>query len=309
MNAMLDPSPPSARRRRRASRRGLAVAATLLSLAPLTLGGCGVSLMGHRIGMPASDRRLSESALQKNLRETREAAQLAPQESYWPFHVAELYVAADSGARAEAALEQALARDPDYAPALALRSSLDYRAGRHEHAIQFLEAALAKPGAFPGGPPSALFEGLALHYDALGREDDARRTVEKARAGRKERPSPALVYLTLRGPTPESAAAAAESAWRNDPGSAVNQNNYGIARLRQGDPAGARKAFEKATQIDPALAGPYYNLAILQKYYLFDDQAASHWFDLYWARSQSDPDGLAVTFGKSDRRNLAQDGD
>ena len=55
--------------------------------------------------------------------------------------------------------------------------------------------------------------------------------------------------------------------------------------------------------------GPLYNLAILEKYYLFHDDQAARWFDAYWRRSQDDPDGLAAVFGKSARPSLAQDGD
>jgi tetratricopeptide (TPR) repeat protein len=280
----------------------------VLFAAPLLLGGCAVSIMGKRIGLPARGDAPHESSLQKDLREMREAAVLAPAAPYWPYRIAELYESADSLARAESALEQSLARDPAYAPALALRASFDYRAGRHERAIQSLEAALARHGAYPEGPPRELVEGLALHYEALGRDEKARQLLE-ASPSRKRDAAPAMVYLTLLGPAPETAAAIAESAVRDDSKSAANQNNFGITRLRAGDPFGARKAFEKAAQLDSSLAGPFYNLAILEKYYLFNDEAAGRWFARYWGKSQDDPDGLATVFGKSARRDLAQDED
>jgi len=290
------------------ARRVRALGAFALLALPLALGGCAVTLMGKRIGMPARSPEARETAFQKDLREMREAAGLAPAEPYWPFRIAELYAGADSLAKAEAALEQSLARDPGYAPALALRASLDYRARRHDRAIRSLEAALARPGAFGGEPPRPLLEGLALHYEAVGEGDKARAILATA-TGRKNAAAPAPVYLTMLGPAPEQADGLAEAAVRADPGSAANQNNYGIARLRAGDPIAARKAFERATKLDSTLAGPFYNLAILEKYYLFHDDEAARWFDAYWRRSQDDPDGLAGVFGKSNRPSLARDED
>jgi Tfp pilus assembly protein PilF len=80
---------------------------------------------------------------------------------------------------------------------------------------------------------------------------------------------------------------------RDDPKSGACRNNYGITRLRAGDPAAAREALQAAIQIDPRLPGPYYNLAILEKYYALDDAAAERSFGQYWERSHADPDRLA----------------
>lgn len=104
-------------------------------------------------------------------------------------------------------------------------------------------------------------------------------------------------YLALRGPTPGDARPLAEAALRDDAKSAANQNNYGVTRLHAGDPARAREAFMKAIEIDPKLPGPYYNLAILEKYFVLDDDAAATWFGRYWSRSHADPDRLAEAFG------------
>lgn len=257
-------------------------------------------------GAKTASRAPKETGLDKDLRETREAAALAPAEPYWPFHVAELYVGADSLAAASTAIADALARDPDYAPALTLRSRLDARAGRHVEAIRSIEAALARPGAFPSGAPRELIEGLALHYEALGKDDRAQALLAGA-PPRQGPPSPALVALTLDGAKPESAAPLAEAAVKSDPRSAVNQNNWGITLLRNGDPLAAKRAFEWATRADPTLAGPWYNLAILHKYYLFDDSTATASFAEYWQRSHRDPDGLAALFGRTPQKPLAQD--
>ena len=107
------------------------------------------------------------------------------------------------------------------------------------------------------------------------------------------------VYVALRGDAPDSASAAAAGLVREHPQSAVNQNNYGITRLRAGDPEAASNAFLLAIELDASLPGPYYNLAILEKYYRLDDAAAERWFRKYRERATDDPDGLAQGFEKS----------
>ena len=285
-----------------------AILPACLIVVSLGLSGCGAGPL-RRIGLSTHPAAPRETGFQRELRETREAAALAPREPYWPYHLAEKYLGADSLARAEAAVESALALDPGYAPALALGSSLDYRAGRHERAVRELEAALARPGAFPEGVPDEILEGLALHYDALERPADADAALARLSHGKSSRPAPALVYLTLRGDDPESAAPAAATLLGAHPESAANQNNYGITRLRKADVDGAQRAFERAIELAPDRAGPYYNLAILHKYYRLDEEEAARWFTQYWERSQKDPDGLAVIFGKAEKKSLAQDGD
>ena len=105
------------------------------------------------------------------------------------------------------------------------------------------------------------------------------------------------MYVGLRGEHPDDAGALAEKVADRDGRTAANQNNLGIARLRAGDPAGARKAFMTAIDRDPTLPGPYYNLAILEKYYVFDDAAARQWFGAYRSRAHDDPDSLFGALG------------
>ena len=114
--------------------------------------------------------------------------------------------------------------------------------------------------------------------------------------------------MTLRGAAPEQAAEQAATAVREQPKSAANQNNFGITRLRAGDPKTARAAFLEAIALDPRLPGPYYNLAILEKFYALDDAAASRWFREYWKRSNDDPDNLAAVFDKDETRAAHAEG-
>ena len=80
--------------------------------------------------------------------------------------------------------QAALARDPAYLPALMLLSKLYYDAGRNSEGVSLLEAARTRTGAFPDGVPQPLLAGLALHYEALGRHDQAEAVVSDARRAR-----------------------------------------------------------------------------------------------------------------------------
>ncbi|HEY6867956.1 MAG TPA: tetratricopeptide repeat protein, partial [Candidatus Eisenbacteria bacterium] len=229
-----------------------------------------------------------------------------PREPYWPYRLAELDVALDSLPQAESALKAALSRDATYAPALALLSKLYYDAGRSREAVALLEPVRARPEAFPDPARQILLAGLALHEAALGRTDLAGAALAAAGPSDAPEAGSARVYVMLRGERPDSAAGPAAAALHDDPHSAANQNNYGITRLRAGDPAAARRAFLAAIDRDPDLPGPYYNLAILDKYYLFEDDDAARWFDAYWKRSHADPDSLARVFEAGAQRPVVQ---
>ena len=73
----------------------------------------------------------------------------------------------------------------------------------------------------------------------------------------------------------------------------MNHNNWGIAQLYAGEPKAARKSFLTASKMDPELPGPLYNLAIVDRFYFFDEEAARDWFRRYRKLSDEDPDGLA----------------
>lgn len=264
------------------------------ALAALLLAGCGGLLPGHRadVTKPGIPKHAPAGDAYS---EMRAHAGAEPKEPYWPFHLAELLVAADSLNAADAAIDQALARDPSYAPALALQSRLDWQAGRHAQAIERLEAARSRAGA--AGLPGALLAGLALHYDAVGRSTEAAAVMREI-ADREPEVGAARVYVALRGDKPGDATALADDVARQLPNSAPSRNNYGITRLRAGDPDAAQHAFLEAIQLDASLPGPYYNLAILEKFYRFDDAEAARWFTAYRKRAQDDPDSLAAYFAK-----------
>jgi Tfp pilus assembly protein PilF len=230
------------------------------------------------------------------LAEARAKADAAPAEPYWPYRVAELELGRDSSAAAERALTDALKRDHDYAPALALLSKLDYQNGRNLDAIGRLEAARQRASDAGKPFPAGLTAGLALNYDAIDRVDRAAPLAALLPEDGSPDERTTRVFLRLRGPAPDSAAALAEQTVKDRPKGAADQNNYGITRLRAGDPDRAREAFLRAIQLDASLPGPYYNLAILEKFYRLDDDGAAKWYAEYRARSNDDPDGLARVF-------------
>jgi tetratricopeptide (TPR) repeat protein len=282
----------------RSSVRTAAVAGVLLFA--LGVAGCGASLP------LLSNRAPAATGSKDDLREARERTVTEPAEAYWPFRAGEILATRDSLRESESMLKVALDRDPDYAPALSLLSRLWFDQGRHQDAIALLEAARSRPGAFPNGVPQELLVGLALHYDALDRPDQSRALV--ATTGKPDDASRSgVVYLALRGAVSDSAAGVKSNDIDGGAHSAAEHNNLGIVKLRSGDPSGARKEFQAAIDKDPKLAGPYYNLAILEKFWVLDDDAAERWFRAYRQRSNEDPDSLFAVFGRSPNRKLAQE--
>lgn len=306
------------------------LALALLLAASLLSSGCGVRVLGRSLAVPglgvkqkserpreakrksgAPAREAKQEAPERldDFGQARAQAALAPAEPYWPFHLAELYVAADSLREAESALRASLSRERTYAPALSLLSKLCWDAGRHAEAVRMLQVVRSEPAAFSPEARQALLAGLALHEDALGDPGAAKEHMPSDPRAARHGIGSAMVYVMLRGATPDSAGALAEAALDEGPRSAVNLNNTGITRLRAGDAAGARKAFLAAIDRDQRLPGPYYNLAILEKFYRFDDEAAARWFGAYRQRSQADPDSLLGTLGPGPQKNLAQKGE
>jgi tetratricopeptide (TPR) repeat protein len=287
-----------------------AAAASFTLLALLSLNGCGLSVFGHHVmGGPAEPTAQRTENHTKHARkeahppgappaslDARAEMSAHPQDPYWPYQVAKECLAHDSLASAEAALRTSLARDPGYAPSLSSLSKLMFDSGRHDEAVSMLTSALAATDRYDDESRQILLAELALHQDAIGRPDLARGSIAQMPKPELEQSRSALVYVTLRGEAPDSATALAERALDADSKSAVNLNNYGITRLRAGDLEGAKKAFDQAIERDPSLPGPYYNLAILEKFYRFDDVSAARSFHSYWKLSHTDPDSLLGMF-------------
>ena len=279
----------------------LAVACALLA----TLEGCAVMHLG-RAGGAASEARVasarhgsSKTAVALDaIEESRARAAEEPAEPWWPYRVAVLEAAAGRPAAAESSLRVAIGRDSSYAPALTMLSRALYEQGRHEEALRLLAHVRERRVALPAGERAAVLAGVALHEAALGRDADAREALDGlSRDGRAGVPGVAS-FLAARAGTADSAVRATQASLHDGPDRAALHNNHGIALLRASDADGAEKEFERAIELDPSRAAPYYNLAILERWYRQDEAAAVKRFQQYWSRSHADPDSLYAELGR-----------
>jgi tetratricopeptide (TPR) repeat protein len=306
----------------------------LLALALLagSSAGCGIRLL-HRGGpadvtapaagdiaaQPSGDGRKARgkhkaedpaaSAFANDpLGEAHERMVEEPSEPWWPTRAAQLEAAAGHTAAAENSLRTALQRDSTYAPALTQLSRMLYEQGRHDEAVRLLEPVRDQRVSMDASDRAAVLAGLALHEAALGQDDEARATL--AQLGHADRDDAVSVaaYLALRGRSADSAVKLSQVAVKAAPGSAANHNNLGIALLRAADPDGAAREFERAIALDPRLPGPWYNMAILERWYRLDRAAAAQRFQQYWTRSHADPDSLAAELAHDSPTPVAEEG-
>ena len=198
----------------------------------------------------------------------------------------------DSSEAAASHLRSALALNPSYAPAVSLLSKLYYEARRHEEGIALLSAFLADHT----DAPDAVRAALALHLEATGDIEGAQSVLSACADGTSEVRT-ARTFVSLRGDDPASALDTARQALEANRESAANYNNYGIALLYAGRPVEAQQAFLSALDLNDALPGALYNLAIVETYYFFDEDAGRQWFARYRQHATADPDDLASRLG------------
>jgi tetratricopeptide (TPR) repeat protein len=243
-----------------------------------------------------------------DLGEAKLHASEQPSEPWWPYRAAELEAKAGRREASEASLREALHRDPGYPPALASLSRVLYEQGRHGEAIELLGQVRDGSVTLDDDDRTALLAGLALHEAAAGRDDRARAAMAQAGPDGRDGALAVSAYLAVRGESKETALERTAEAVRAAPKSAANHNNRGIALLRAADPDQAAKEFERAIELDPALPGPYYNLAILERFYRMDTAAATKRFKDYWSRSHADPDSLYAELGHGKPASVAEEG-
>jgi tetratricopeptide (TPR) repeat protein len=255
-----------------------------------TLAGCsGLGLFGGQSEPARIESKEPPKA--DAFADTRARIQAAPREPYWPFHLAELYLAADSSAEAVQNLNAALAIDESYAPAVSLLSRIYYDAKMHPQAVSLLEGYLSRhPDA-----PEALRAALALHCEALGDGQKADAALADCAPDARDIQC-ARVLATLRQNDADAMVDAARRALETDRKSAANHNNHGIALLVAGRPVEARDAFRAALAIDGDLPGALYNMAIVEAFYFFDDGAGRDWYARYRRVADEDPDNLKAHF-------------
>lgn len=242
------------------------------------------------------------------LAEAHERMVEEPGEPWWPTRAAELEAAAGHAAAAENSLRTALARDSAYAPALTQLSRMLYEQGRHDEAVRLLEPVRDHRTSLGGGDRAAVLAGLALHEAALGHDDEARATLEMLGHADRDDAAGVAGYLAVRGSSADSAVKLTQAAVKAAPERAANHNNLGIALLRSADPDGAAREFERAMALDPALPGPWYNMAILERWYRLDRAAAAKRFQQYWTLSHADPDSLYNELAHEPPTPVAEEG-
>lgn len=255
-----------------------------------------------------ADGKATSAFANDPLGEARERTVEEPAEPWWPTRAAELEAAAGNTAAAENSLRTALTRDSAYAPALTKLSRMLYQQGRHDEAVRLLEPVRDHRTALDASDRAAVLAGLALHEAALGQDGEARSTL--AMLGHADRDDAAGVaaYLAVRGSSADSAVKLTQAAVKAVPGSAANHNNLGIALLRTADPDGATREFERAIALDPSLPGPWYNMAILERWYRLDPTAAAKRFQQYWTLSHADPDSLYTELGHEPPTSSLEEG-
>ena len=275
---------------------------------PVLLAGCSVIHLGRsgrasepsavapepKPGGKRAKEKKSDTPLDA-LAEARLRAAQEPNEPWWPYETAALEQKAGRTAEAEASLRASIARDSAYAPALSALSRAFYEQGRHEEAVQLLAPVRDGRVTLNDGERAAVLAGLALHEAALGREADARQTLAGVP---RDEAAGVSGFLAVRGVDREAADKATQSALRGAPNSAAFHNNRGIALLRAADADAAEKEFLRAIELDPARPAPYYNLAILERWYRLDPAAAATRFKQYWNLSHADPDSLYPELGR-----------
>jgi len=287
--------------------RALRRAACLGLLCALLLTGNGCSWLSFWSGGDPSVDVDGHSAGPDEVAAAKDAVRaktaLAPQEPYWPFRMGELYAAGDSTGLAISHLQSALELDPGYAPAAALLSKLYYETANYGQAVVLLEGFLAENSE----SPDALRAALALHLEALGDVDRAQAVLDKC-SGDSRAVRDTRTFVSLRGDDLDAALETATRSLEENPKSAANQNNYGIAMLYAGRPVEARSAFLAALKLDERLPGALYNMAIVEAFYFFDEEKGREWFARYKQYASDDPDGLEAVFG-TDLTELSNDGD
>jgi tetratricopeptide (TPR) repeat protein len=294
--------------------------------------GCGIRLLhrggpaavtvpvaGDAAAQPSDDGRKAHGGKHKPaeaasafandpLGEAHERMVEEPTEPWWPTRAAQLEAAAGHPAAAENSLRTALLRDSAYAPALTQLSRLLYEQGRHDEAVRLLEPVRDQRVSLNASDRAAVLAGLALHEAALGRDEEARATLDQLGHADRDDAAGVAALLALRGRSADSAVKLTQAAVKAVPGSAANHNNLGIALLRAADPDGAAREFEKAIALDPRLPGPWYNMAILERWYRLDRAAAAQRFQQYWSRSHADPDSLYAELGHEPPAPVAEEG-
>ena len=158
-------------------------------------------------------------------------------------------------------LEPAVRMAPRDAQTLALLSSAYMARGRGREAARLLEQALSLSGATP-----QIQANLGFSQIEIGQQEIGQRNLEQAfeKDASLENVGVALALLYIRKGMPDRAVATAQRLAQRHPSNLGVLNLLGVTMAAAGDAAGARNAYDKAIQINPAFTPVQLNYAKLE---------------------------------------------
>lgn len=173
--------------------------------------------------------------------------------------LAQIYLDEGLADRAIETLEVLVRAKPGDMQTVRLLAMAHVSKGRHARAVQLLQQTLRTNDS------PALRTTLGMAQLGAGRTADATATLEAAfrKDPAQVEAGAALVGLYLSAGQVAKAKAVAEALVARQPDTAGFHNLLGLTRTRSQDKAGARKAFERSTQLDPRFAPAQINLARL----------------------------------------------
>lgn len=180
-----------------------------------------------------------------------------------------------------ATLRQALQRDPEYVPALTLLAKLLHDTGRSAEGLRYFRTRDAAAW------PEAVRLNLALLYADTGNTVQARKLLQSLATGAwADAAQVNLAYLDLVDEEHLAASRRLEADRQRYRDAPELLNNLALARLYTGDVSGAAKLLHDVTTRHPDFAPAQFNLALLLRHYLFDEDGA--------ARAEKHFDALAA---------------
>ena len=185
--------------------------------------------------------------------------------------LAQIYLSDKNIDRAIASLDAYIKLHPNDSQALLLLASSHMAQGRHARATQLMQDAVRSHDR----PEFQTMLGMSLV--GSGQFGDALKALESAlqKDPNQVQAGIALATLYLQGGQSPRAARLAEGLAKQHPGNAGIQNLLGMTRAGNGNPAGARTAFEAAAKLDATFMQPQVNLARLEIDANSDDAAAT----------------------------------
>lgn len=173
--------------------------------------------------------------------------------------LAQLYLSEGNPEKAVQTLEDYLRAAPRDLPAIELLAQALARAGRPARSVQLVRTALTTQDV------PRLRSALGIALLSAGQPEEALTELESAwsRNPADTRAGAALGNLYLQRNELQKAQRVTEALVKKQAGNPGIQDLWGQVRWRQGDLAGARKAFETAAQLDPRAVPPRLNLARL----------------------------------------------